>query len=91
MAKYNIEQQENEAWRECKVLGSLLSTEKDINRKKILAVSACKTFNSIFRNKKNSFKIKLRTFNAYEQVYFWIMAKLDPNKAARKHHRHLPT
>ena len=35
MEKCYIEQKGNEAWKECKILGSLLDTEKDINRRKL--------------------------------------------------------
>ena len=41
--EYNIAQKGNEAWKECKILGSLLDTEKDINRGKMLAIDAYKT------------------------------------------------
>ena len=68
--EYNIDQKGNEAWKECKILGSLLDTEKDINRRKILAINACKTFNSIFSSKKNFNKAKLRTFNEYVASVF---------------------
>ena len=57
------EQKGNEAWNECKVLGSLLGTEKDFNRRNILAIGAYKTVNNFLSSKKNSIKIKLRTFN----------------------------
>ena len=93
--EYNIEQKGNEAWKECKVLGSLLSTEKDINRRKILAIDAYKTFNSIFSSKKNSIKIKLRTFNAYVASVFlynselWTLTKKLENTNDTFQRRHL--
>ena len=74
--EYNIEQKGNEAWKECKVLGSLLGTEKDINRRKILPIDPYKTLNSIFSSKKNSIKIKLRTFNAYVPSVFLYNSEL---------------
>ena len=82
-------------WKECKVLGSLLSTEKDINRRKILAIDAYKTFNSIFSSKKNSIKIKLRTFNAYVASVFlynselWTLTKKLENTIDTFQRRHL--
>ena len=40
--EYIIELKGIETWKECKVLGSLLGTEKDFNRRKILAIDALK-------------------------------------------------
>ena len=74
--EYNIEQKGNEAWKECKVLGSLLGKEKDINRRKVLAIGVYKTLNSILSRKKNSIKIKLRTFKAYVASVFSHKSKL---------------
>ena len=93
--EHNIQQKGNEAWEDCKVLGSLLGTEKDINRRKILAIDAYKTLNSIFSSKKNSFKIKLRTFNAYVASVFlyntelWILTKKLENTIDTFQRRHL--
>ncbi len=43
----------------------LLDTEKDINRRKILAIAAYNTLKNISNNKYNSIQIKVRPFNAY--------------------------
>ena len=93
--EYNIEQKGNEAWKECKILGSLLDTEKDINRRKILAIDAYKTLNSIFSSKINSVTIKLRTFNAYVASVFlynselWTLTKKLENTIDTFQRRHL--
>ena len=42
----------NGEWKKCKILGSLIGTEEDINRKKILAIEAYKTLNSILSSRK---------------------------------------
>ena len=46
--EYEIIRQGNEKWKKCKLLGSLLDTEKDINRRTILAIDAFKTLNKKF-------------------------------------------
>ena len=51
---YEIIRKGNEKWKKCKLLGSLLDTEKDINRRKILAMDAFKTLNNIFDSRKIS-------------------------------------
>ncbi len=49
----------------CKILGSLLDTEKDTNRWNILAVATYNTLKNIFNTRYNSIRIKVRAFNAY--------------------------
>ena len=49
---YEIIRKGNEKWKKWKLLGSLLDTEKDINRRKILAMDAFKTLNKIFDSRK---------------------------------------
>ena len=93
--EYNIEQKGNEEWKECKVLGSLLDTDNDINRRKTLAIEAYRTLNSIFGSKKSSIVIKLRTFNAYVASVFlynselWTLAKKLENTIDTFQRRHL--
>ena len=59
-----------EGWKDIKFLGSLLDTEKDINRRKGLAISACNTYKDILYKDKNSTKTKLRVFQAYVASIF---------------------
>ena len=61
--EYEIIRQGNERWKKCKLLGSLLDTEK--NRTNILAIDAFKTLNKKFDGRKISNAIKIRTVNAY--------------------------
>ena len=42
---YKIIRQGNEKWKKCKLLGNLLDTEKNINRRKILAIDAFIEYN----------------------------------------------
>ena len=73
---YEIIRQGNEKWKNCKLLGSLLDTEKDINRRKILAIDAFKTLNQIFDSRKISNTVKIRTFNAYVASVFLYNSEL---------------
>ena len=67
----------NDEWKKCKILGSLIGTEEDINKRKILAIEAYKALNSIFSSKKSiSNKIKLRTFNSYVGSVFLYNSEL---------------
>ena len=68
--EYEIIRQGNDKWKKCKFLGSLLDTEKDINRRKILVIDAFKTLNNFFHSRKISNVLKIRTFNAYVASVF---------------------
>ena len=79
--EYDIIRQCNEKWNKCKLLGSLLDTEKDINRRKILATDAFQTLNKFVYSRKISNAIKIITFNAYVASVFlrnselWTLTK----------------
>ena len=66
-------------------MGSLLDTEKDINRRKIIEIDAFKTLNKIVDSTKISNTVKIRTFNAYFASVFlynselWTLAKKTGN------------
>ena len=67
-------------WRKCKLLGSLLDTEKDINRRQIIAIDAFKTLTKIVESRKISNAVKTRIFNAYMlQVYSFTTANCRPS------------
>ena len=55
----------DENWKKIKFLGSLLDTEKDINRRKGLAIAACDNLKDVFYKNKNSTAVKMRCFQAY--------------------------
>ena len=74
--EYEIIRQGNEKWKKCKLLGSLLDTEKDINRRQILAIDAFKTLHQIFDSRKISNAVKIRTFNAYVASVFLYNSEL---------------
>ena len=68
--------QGSEKGKKCNLLGSLLDTEKDINRRTILAIDAFKTLNNIFDIRKISTAVKIRTFNAYVASVFLYNSEL---------------
>ena len=66
----------NSSWKSCKLLGSLLDTENDIKRRKGLAVDALHKLAYIFKNKKLSINIKMRTFDSYISSIFLYNSEL---------------
>ena len=85
----------NPDWKECKLLGSLLDTEKDFNRRKKLAIDAMKTSQYIFKSKLISTELKIRTFNAYVASIFlynsetWTITKTQENQIDAFHRKQL--
>ena len=63
-------------WKNCKILGSLLDTKSDIDRRKILAIDAMKTLKDTFKSKLVSNKTKLRMFNTYIGSIFLYNSEL---------------
>ena len=83
--------QGNENWKKCKLLGSFLDTEKDINHRKILAIDAFKTLNNFFNSRKISNAVKTRTFNAYVASVFLYNSELwTLTKKFGKYSQHVP-
>ena len=56
--------------RKCKLLRLMLDTRIDINRRKVLTVDSMKSFQDIYKSKRISTQIKVRTFNAYSASVF---------------------
>ena len=78
-------------WKKCKLLGSLLYTEKDIGRIHILAIDAFETLNRSFDSRKNSNAVKIRTFN--ECIGKWIPLQqqtVDSHQKTGKCSQHVP-
>ena len=63
-------------WQKCKLLGSLLHTKCDIERRKILTLDSMKAFEHIFKSKRISISLKIRTFNTYCASIFLYNSKL---------------
>ncbi len=74
--EYEISRDSDDQWKSCKILGSLLDTEKDINRRKILTIDAYKKLQNIFESRKVSIELKVRTFNAYLSSVFLYNSEL---------------
>ena len=66
---YEITRKGNEDWKKCKYLGSLLDTEKDIKRRKGLAIAAINNMKTIFYGNLE-LKTKIRAFNCYVSSIF---------------------
>ena len=86
----------NEPWRTSKTLGSLLCTEKDIVRRRILAEAAFKKFQKVWATgKKISLDRKLRLYDAQVVSVLlynsnsWSPTKVTLNKIDALHRRHL--
>ena len=52
-------------WKNCKLLGSLLDTENDIERRKNLTMQNMKNLQTLLTSNKLSIKLKMRLFNTY--------------------------
>ena len=73
---------EDEKWKKCKCLGTLIDTEEDLKRRKGLTMDAMKTFSKIFTSNRLSIKTKIRTFNAYvSSVYLYNSELWTLNKS----------
>lgn len=69
--EYNIPNKQNSTpWQECKLLGSLIETVNDINRRKALTISVMKKYNYIFKSRRISNDYKIRVFKSYAGSVF---------------------
>ena len=66
----------HEKWKDCKLLGSKLDTEKDIQNRKTKTVLAMKKQKHIFKSKATSFIIKIRTFMTFISSIFLYNSEL---------------
>ena len=80
--KYTISRTSNGSWKKkCKLLGSLLDSDKDIKRRKGLAIDSFKTLENIFKSRHIGEVIRLRIFKAYVESIFvynseiWTLTK----------------
>ena len=80
-----VERGGDNSWKKCKYLGSLLDTEEDINRRKILAISAYNQLKHIFESKRASLDVKVRLLNSHVRSIFlhnsdlWTISKKFEN------------
>ena len=77
---YMISRQ-NHQWKKCKLLRTLLDTEEDIKRRKILAINAANNLCRFFENSKLTINLKLKLINTYIEHIFlynsetWTLTK----------------
>ena len=74
--EYEIKRNGSENWKKCKLLGSLLDTDKDIYRRKCLAIASINNMKYIFCNQKLNVNIKTRVFNCYVSSIFLYNSEL---------------
>ena len=83
--EYKIKRNGNEDWKTCKYLGSMLDTQKDINRRKGLGIAAYNKMKTILENKHVSTEVKMRIFNAYVSSIFMYNNELWTLTQAMNH------
>ena len=82
---YDIKRKGNEDWKKCKYLGSLLDTENDIKRRKILGLVAYNDVRNIFESRKISIEVKIRLLGSHIESIFlynselWTVTKATEN------------
>ena len=80
-AKYYIITRQNHQWKKCKLLETLLNSEEDIKRRKILAINAANNLRRFFENNKLAVSLKLKLINTYIESIFlynsetWTLTK----------------
>ena len=83
--EYEVVRGGNDKWKKCKYLGSLLETDNDINRRKILATNAYNQLKYIVESKKTSREVKIRIFRSHIESIFlyncelWTITKNHEN------------
>ena len=63
-------------WKTCKLLGSLLDSKIDFERRRILAIEAMKKYRQIFMSKSIGITLKIKTFNIYISSIFLYNSEL---------------
>ena len=80
-------------WRKCKLLGSLLDTACDINRRKGLTLTSMKAFDSTYKSKRIGTDLKVRNFNTFSGSIFlynselWTLTETQQNEIDSFHRR----
>ena len=80
-------------WKKCKLLGSLLDTKSDIQRRKGLTLDSLKAFDYIFNSKRIGLDLKIRTFNTFSASIFlynselWTLTETQENEIDSFHRR----
>ena len=67
--EFTIKRNGEETWKKCKLLGTLLDTEEDITRRKVITMNVVNLMKEIFFEDK-SIEVKVRSFNCYRSSVF---------------------
>jgi hypothetical protein len=79
--EYSVRKDGNDEWKNCKYLGSMLGTEKDICRRKQLSMASFQRYKNTLKSRKLSLTVRIRIFNAYITSIFmygsetWTLTK----------------
>ena len=82
-------------YKQCKLLGSLLDTNSDIKKRKILAIESMKKLTKIFKSQRISIELKIRCFQTYVSSIFlynselWCMNTTTNNEVDSFHRKQL--
>ena len=74
--KYEISRESNNDWKKCKLVGSLLNSLDDINRRKVLVIDTFKTYENALKSRKISEKVKIRIFETYLESVFMYNSEI---------------
>ena len=67
---------EDNNWKKCRYLGTMLDTEEDFKRRKNLSLTTFNTLENVFHSRNVSEKMKLRVFNIYIESIFMYNSEL---------------
>ena len=82
--EFTIKRNGEETWKKYKLLGTLLDTEEDVKRRKVLAMNVVNSMKEIFFGE-ISIEVKVRSFNCYVSSVFlyncetWTLTKTLEN------------
>ena len=85
----------DQEWKNCKLLGSKLDTQKDIERRKGLTINVMKDLKPLFKNHRLKLEMKIRIFQSYVNPIFlynselWTMNAKDIKSIDAFHRRQL--
>ena len=74
--EYVIKSGGKDDWKTCKYLGSMLDSEKDINRQKQLSMASFHKYKYILQSKKLSLEVRICLFNAYVTSIFMYNSEI---------------
>ena len=84
-----------DSWRKCKLLGSLLDTKEDIQRRKMITISTMKENSHVYNSKYLTLSQKIRHFRVFAECIFlyncelWSTTKLINDSIDSIHRRQL--